>query len=101
MRKWLIIYIMQPYCKICGRQGHWPPECPTSKPIAKVEEIIKRPWVKPTITRWVKAEVFTPCEQVVNKPKSVNTFCEQPVNTVKELRKAYRREWMRKKRARG
>ena len=46
---------MQSYCKICGKLGHWPPDCPTARPIAKVEEIIKakRPWVKPTITRWV------------------------------------------------
>ena len=89
---------MQSYCKICGKLGHWPPDCPTARPIAKVEEIIKakRPWVKPTITRWVKAEVFTPSSQVVHKIDSVNT-CEQA--TVHKDRKEYRREWMRKKRA--
>ena len=102
-------------CRVCGKfyayDKNKPHECPLARPMAKVGEIIdaksvsltKKPWVKPTITRWVKAEVFTPCSQdvVVNKPvnkvESVNT----PVNsgvTPDGDRKAYRREWMKRKR---
>jgi len=78
---------MQSYCKICGKLGHWPPDCPTARPIAKVEEIIKakRPWVKHTITRWVKAD-------------SLSTEVDKVSSVDKKSRQEYQREWVRKKR---
>ena len=81
------MWYMQSYCKICGKLGHWPPDCPTARPIAKVEEIIKakRPWVKPTITRWVKAD-------------SLSTEVDKVSSVDKKSRQEYQREWVRKKR---
>jgi hypothetical protein len=83
-------------CRWCGEYGHLVGDCPKrAKPIGKLEEIarVKKKWIKPTLTVWKKAEVFTPSSQVVHK--SVNS---REQSTVHKDRKEYRREWMRKRR---
>lgn len=82
-------------CRWCNGEGHLIENCPDRQPLkVKIEEVIeeKKPWIKPKLTRWVKADVFTPCSQDVHKEGSVNT------STVHKDRKEYRREWMRKRR---
>jgi hypothetical protein len=80
-------------CRWCGKSGHLIGDCPERKPVVRV----KKPWVKPTITKWVKAGIVDIGSNL--STERVDTSTE--VVDKKELRRQQQREWARKKRAKG
>ena len=83
------------WCSRCGGTDHWVARCPEVENEVEFPKA-KKPWVKPTLTRWVKAE------DVVNSDSVNHSDGKDVVNGVanrykdKEKRKAYMREYMRR-----
>ena len=87
-------------CADCGTEGHkagwtW---CPGGKRTAVVKgETLKtkKPWVKPTLTRWVKADSLTESNILSNKVLTGEDV-RQPESNKKFDKKTYQREYMRR-----
>jgi len=73
------------YCAKCNKLGHWAGECP------EVTNTVtnKKAWVKPKLTRWVKADSLT---------ESNKSLTGVMLESNKFDKKAYQREYMRKRR---
>ena len=99
------------WCSKCGGTDHYAKQCPAT-PTTYFQTVVKppkepkqhapkakKPWVKPTLTRWVKADSMdTSPKPMDTKSSAMDTHGYKYRD--KENRKEQMRDYMRKKRAR-